>query len=684
MVDVLGRAVIEVVGKLDPKSFQKTGQEAGGALSRSLSTTAKAAGAGIGIVLAGAIAKGFQRLNAIDEAQAKLRGLGNSAKTISTVMENALASVKGTAFGLGDAASVAASAVASGVKPGKELERTLKLVADASTIAGTDLSSMGAIFNKVASTGKAQGEVLQQLGERGVPIVSLLAKTMHKSAAEVVQLASDGKVGFAEFQAAIEAGMGGAAQQSGKTFSGALANAGAALGRFGAAFIAPAFAMGPTTFGKITEKLDALTPAADAAGKKIGAVLGPALGKVADFLKKKFDDLKPTFDRIGAAVDKLAPIVGKVAGFLAKMFGAAVITGINVAVAALNLVSGALEAVAKWIADNKTKAEVLGGVLAVIFAPFIISTGIALAQMVLFNAQMLIYIARANAVKVATLVWAGIQRVLNASLIANPIGLIVTAIGLLIVGIIYAYKHSETFRKIVTGAFDSVKKAATTAFNWVKKNWPLLLAIITGPIGLAVYAIVKNWDKIKAGAEKLKNAIGAAWEWIKTKAIAAWDYIKTQVTNRINQIKATVEGIKQKFQSLWDGIKTAGIGAFDKLKSVINGVIRAINHAIDLVQSLPGVPNVIGHIPELGNNARGTRNWRGGPTWVGETGPEIIDAPKGSRIYSSRESGQMANGSTTINNFNLYGPNSLSEARRTAQWAEDFGSRFGGMGAAAV
>lgn len=36
--------------------------------------------------------------------------------------------------------------------------------------------------------------------------------------------------------------------------------------------------------------------------------------------------------------------------------------------------------------------------------------------------------------------------------------------------------------------------------------------------------------------------------------------------------------------------------------------------------------------PSIGKNAKGTDNWRGGPTWVGEEGPEIINAPKGSQI----------------------------------------------------
>ncbi|NKR80219.1 hypothetical protein GS491_23835 [Rhodococcus hoagii] len=75
------------------------------------------AGAAAAGVLAASITKGRGRLTAIEQAQAKLSGLGNSTQSVGKIMDNALASVKGTAFGLGDAATVAASAVAAGIKP---------------------------------------------------------------------------------------------------------------------------------------------------------------------------------------------------------------------------------------------------------------------------------------------------------------------------------------------------------------------------------------------------------------------------------------------------------------------------------------------------------------------------------------------------------------------------------------
>ena len=102
---------------------------------------------------------------------------------------------------------------------------------------------------------------------------------------------------------------------------------------------------------------------------------------------------------------------------------------------------------------------------------------------------------------VATVAMTGLGIAIKFAL--GPVGLIIIGIGLLVAGLIYAYKHSETFRDIVNGVFQAVKDTASAVFtgvvgfvkgaiDWIKKNWPLLLAILTGPFGLAVLAISKN------------------------------------------------------------------------------------------------------------------------------------------------------------------------------------------------
>ena len=90
----LGKAYIQIVPKADgmgrdienelsgvgARAGASKGNSLGGKLWGGLKAGAIGAGVAIGGVLSGSVVKGFQRLTAIEDAEAKLRGLGNSAK----------------------------------------------------------------------------------------------------------------------------------------------------------------------------------------------------------------------------------------------------------------------------------------------------------------------------------------------------------------------------------------------------------------------------------------------------------------------------------------------------------------------------------------------------------------------------------------------------------------------------
>lgn len=63
-----------------------------------------------------------------------------------------------------------------------------------------------------------------------------------------------------------------------------------------------------------------------------------------------------------------------------------------------------------------------------------------------------------------------------------------------------------------------------------------------------------------------------------------------------------------------------------------------------------------------GRNARGTDYWRGGMTWVGEEGPELVSLPRGSQIRSAPESAAVAGG--TVINIGTLMPHNYSEFTR--------------------
>ena len=58
--------------------------------------------------------------------------------------------------------------------------------------------------------------------------------------------------------------------------------------------------------------------------------------------------------------------------------------------------------------------------------------------------------------------------------------------------------------------------------------------------------------------------------------------------------------------------------------------------------SLPQLPSWLGGGGNVGSNASGTPYWRGGLTWVGEEGPELINLPRGTQIIPSDLSSNMA------------------------------------------
>jgi len=99
------------------------------------------------------------------------------------------------------------------------------------------------------------------------------------------------------------------------------------------------------------------------------------------------------------------------------------------------------------------------------------------------------------------------QRVLNAAMKANPIGLVITALTLLVGGLIYAYRKSETFRNIVNGAFGAVKKVGQSVFGWFRDNWKTITGILLAPFSLVIKPIWKHRDSILAAVKAVPGAI---------------------------------------------------------------------------------------------------------------------------------------------------------------------------------
>lgn len=385
-------------------------------------TAAIGAVGGMAAAVTGLAAKGgFDRALNIERAQTKLKALGHDSSSIQSIMDDALASVKGTAFGLGDAASVAAMMVASGVKSGGELKGVLTTIGDTAQVAGVEFKDMGTIFSKVAATGHLQGDEMNQLMEAGIPILQNLADHYGVTAEEVRDMVSDGKVSFADFEAAMQESLGGAAQRAGESFDGAMANCKAALSRLGEKAWTPILKGMTGFFNAAIPMIDGLTsslgPGIERMGEAIGNGLQAALPKVqqfgawcsttfsgishaasnswqaiADSVAPALNSVKNTFSLIGRAIsDALGTSIGSAADGIGVKIQSAVVNTVapafgRIATVGADAFRGLVTGVQPFIANIGNMFNTLKGVVGTFWDAFKSSGGSVGALKDLWNA----------------------------------------------------------------------------------------------------------------------------------------------------------------------------------------------------------------------------------------------------------------------------------------------------------
>jgi len=182
------------------------------------------------------------------------------------------------------------------------------------------------------------------------------------------------------------------------------------------------------------------------------------------------------------------------------------------------------------------------------------------------------------------------QRGLNTAMKANIMGAILALIMPLITKLIDMAMQSKTVQAVMQAAFKIIgqvvgaaMKAASTAIRWLvdagknvvtwlKANWPLLVAILTGPVGIAVLAIVKHWDRIK-------EAVGSVRNWIVDKWNSVVDFLRS-VPGKIVSFFAELPG---KLRNMGGDIVQ---GLINGIRDKASAVLSAVKNFI--VDKIPG------------------------------------------------------------------------------------------------
>lgn len=575
-----------------------------------------AAGAVTG-VLATSIVKGFGRLTSIEDAEAKLTGLGNSAKDVESIMDNALASVKGTAFGMDEAATTAASAVAAGIAPGKELEGYLRLVGDAASIAGTDMGEMGSIFNKVATSGKVQGDILNQLGDKGIPIVQLLAEQMGVTAGEVYKLGSDGKIGLEDFMGAMSS-MGGAALEAGDTTSGSIRNMGASMSRFGASLLKGVYPLVAPLMKSLTGMFDYL---ADRAGPAVEAVMS----KLEPFAKslKGVWDLLITGDFTGGifGLEEDSPFIG----FL-----------FTIRDAALALYEKALKPLGLWIGQNwQPIATAVGGLIAYLAGSMLVAGISAIGVAIGGFSMTLAQIGGVIALVVGALVGFFAKTETGQKLLGRFVSFVTGTLWPGVVGAFTAIRDFvvDEFWPMLKSRFEAIRDLAVQVWQgvirpafeqfvgylqgtflpiiqrlWTEYVQPVFMAIGAAAVWLWYNAVkpamaaldhfigqilgpvlIWLWEKVVSPVfSAIGTFIGWAWENVIFPALDALKYFVTEV------LPPALQWLWETAKKVWSGISdaiSAVVGwfrdvAWPAIQAVIDGIVGAFTWMRDSLSAV--------------------------------------------------------------------------------------------------
>ena len=573
--DKIAPGVKKALGGVE-KAGESTGRSLGSKISSGIGKTLKvgaaATGATVGGLLAGSIAKGMGRLNSIDQANAKLEALGNTGEQVDGIMDNALASVKGTAFGIGEAAGTAATMVASGIKPGEQLESVLTGVADSASIAGVSMSDMGLIWGKVAAKGRLDGQTVAQMLERQIPIYDILSEKLGVASTDIADMVSKGKIDFETFAEAMNDYVGGGAQRMGDTVEGAFLNAGAAMGRFGAALIDPVFSAAPALISSFTTVFDDLTTAVGPAAERIGELLTPALETLAGLVEErlspalaggaeKFGELAVKFtekivdpalwERVAEIFGNLRDTADRLWPSIESLAGSFMTISQNISVAVWESLAAVLNAL----------------------APVIESVLVPLVEKVAEFAEK-----NPGAVQAMVMAFLGFKAV---GAVSGPVK---TAAG--------ALRNIGGAFTFLSGAFKGggVAKGLVNVMGGIGSKNPII-AKLAGTVGKLTGAFGKFWTILSPILKVLGTAIRFINPWVAgfTILTGALTYFFTQTETG----KAVWQALVDAFVTGFEWMKEKAAVAWEFLSGVFDGILHAAQVTIGVVGTIVLAPFLI-------------------------------------------------------------------------------------------
>ena len=343
---------------------------------------------------------------------------------------------------------------------------------------------------------------------------------------------------------------------------------------------------------------------------------GPAQA-AADIFSSVWDACKSLAGAAGDLLAQFAPLAGSMGGSAGA--GTALGNAFNGAASIIGTVSGKLNEFSGWVSANAQPiiaalAGIAGGFAAFKTASIISSVATGLQAFAQAN----------SAASIAQ--WA-----LNAAMNANPVMIVVTALGALVAALVWFFTQADTGRALWQSFMDwlapvwqQVQAAWTAVWNsisaFLTSTWNAISGVVQPIISGIASFIQSNMGTIQA----VWNAI---WGAISAYIGGVWNGIQITVQTAIGVVQGIIKTVTSLIQGDWSG---AWNGIKQIALSIWNGIGALIGNAINTVRSI--ISSVLSGIGAIWNAA-----WSGLTNAVSGTVGRVISYVSGlpGRILSA-------------------------------------------------
>src|SRR5574344_2194226 len=191
----------------------------------------------------------------------------------------------------------------------------------------------------------------------------------------------------------------------------------------------------------------------------------------------------------------------------------------------------------------------------------------------------------------------GAMTALNATMLANPIVLIIAAIAALVAAFLYLWNTNEGFRQFWIDLWENVKQVAITVCNAIKaffqQVWDAIKLIFTTVFGIIKTLVTTYFNLYKTIITTVFNTIKTIFTTyfniyktiiqtvltiIQTVITTVWNTIKTVITTVLTAIQTI-------FTTVWNAIKTIVQAVVSGIKGLITGDFTAVKNSITTIMN---------------------------------------------------------------------------------------------------